>query len=225
MSVKIWTAYKLKDPTKLWELVHDIRLKGQTNVTKALAVLYAAKAFSIDPKSPEYQEKYKSLTKYLGDSDSRDIDVRYSLADHHFCRAYKEQYSSHLRNEADFTVSVSLRHFEGNIYLIPHCDMFMRDALNFLKRDKRLVDYHYQNQVRPHDAKVSDAAYERRGKIYEKMEKAGVWNDYLVIEVCAPHNFYLLRPKQKDVEKILNACPPKIKRKKKPGIRTVEKVS
>lgn len=139
MSVKIWTAYKLRRSEYLWPLIHDIRLKATKNVQKALREFYLIHIPEVRTDTDLYR---KALEDYKDDYRARLEVTRRVLQ-----RMYRWNSTRLERSPYNFDVSVGFRQYEGTIVVIPYCDWTMKGTLDFLAKDKRLRDYHYQNQT------------------------------------------------------------------------------
>lgn len=188
MSTKIWVAYKLKDPTSLWSLVHHINTQATSNVQAVLKELYFRVMADVKADTDLYR---KTLARYEGD----DWSARHSIAHESIRRLYRLSSMSIRRSEWDFNVSLGFRSWRGQVYLIPYSDMLMRGTLDFLKEDKRLQDYHYQNQTdRPKD--ISAREWESRRKVWNHLvnSKTRKWSDVLVLNICQYDIYYMVDP-------------------------------
>ena len=187
MSTKIWTAYKLKDPSKLTEVTHDLRLKGQANLRKVLKKQYDQ--IINDPEIIN-SETYKDLIK---ESYYDSIGAKVVTAQRHITQKFKEASNSPYRELYDFELSVSFYFFEGNIYLIPHADMLASECFNFIKRDKRFVDYHYQNQC-DRARGITKKEWSERERVWDTIYKQEGFQNSLQLMVCTGQNFYRIDP-------------------------------
>lgn len=202
MSLKVWTAFKLKDPRRFWSMVTFIRQRGEAEVKLNLRKLYAEWCKGVDPKQEPYlkalQESLDNahLIKQLGKRKLKgyaDKVARLQVVNQAFRTGYRESEASPFKSIFDFNVSVTCREYKGGIYIIPYCGSGLRDALNFLSKDKRLRDYHYQNQVdRPKN--VSAAEWEKRRQVWEPLTEPKRWLDFVTIEVCTWNGWYQVDP-------------------------------
>lgn len=95
---------------------------------------------------------------------------------------YREQAGSPYRNEWNFDVTIAIRERRGRIYVIPHCDMRMAKACDFLKRDRRLDDFAYWNNTdRPKT--VTARAWAHRACVWNALSAAG-WGNCLTVTIC-----------------------------------------
>jgi hypothetical protein len=86
---------------------------------------------------------------------------------------------------------VTFRQKGRYIYLKKYCSGVVGDVLNFMDRDSRLQEYHWQNQ---HDGpdEVSAREWKAREKVWRHLlEDAREW-DQLVLEIVSPDSFYRL---------------------------------
>lgn len=186
MSTKIWVAYKIRRADHLWPVVHDIRLRATQNVQSVLRQLYLNLIPEVKTDTPLFQ---KRLERYKGD----EWRARFEVARDLVRRGYRMNTTSSLRGTFNFDVSVGFRQFEGGVYLIPYCDTLMRQTLDFLRKDKRLRDFHYQNQV-DQPKNISDRVWKERRRVWFGMEEADRWKDLLVLDICKWDMFYQLDP-------------------------------
>ena len=186
MSTKIWVAYRLKKSADLWPFVHDVRLKATAVLKRELEAVYAQVMGGVDQTSEPY---LKALEDYRGDAWRAQLYI----AEKFVRDAYKVSDTSPERNYFDFDVSIGIRQFEKKLYIIPYCDMRMKKVLDFLRRDRRLEDYHYQNQT-DKPKRISNKAWEERARVWNGMDAADQWQDVLVLDICRYNMFYQIDP-------------------------------
>ena len=185
MSLRIGRAYRLRKGVDLWAFVRDTRKRGEAEVRKALRKVYAIAMAEVRIDS----DGYRIALAETG-SEQR---ARLSLARNLLREEYAGQLRSHERNLYDFNVSIAFRERDGYIYLIPHCDMMMRDVLDFLDHDPRLKEYHYQNAAdRPES--IGAREWRERRKVWEPMTDHEPWQDVLVLELCSWGKWPMLDP-------------------------------
>ena len=194
MSTKIWVAYKLRRAEYLWPLVHDIRLKATKNVKKVLEEFYLKHLPDVKTESSLYQKRLKLYQDICPDDPERvDYRARLAVVQDFLTRAYRMSTTSPRRNPYNFDVSVGFRQYDGKIVVIPYCDWTMTDTLDFLAKDKRLRDYHYQNQAdRPDD--LNARQWGERRRYYDRMFDSGQWEDVLVLDICKWDMWYRIDP-------------------------------
>jgi hypothetical protein len=188
VSTKVYTAYRLKRSEDLWAFVRDIRRQAMPAIHKVLQELFLGLA-----------EELRRADPALSGSDLR------IAAEQRLTREYRDQLGKGERNTFDFDVNITIREHEGRLYLIPYCDMFMRDVLDFLKDDPRLEDFAYwDNSDQPED--VSDADWAARKALWDAMDSgctipdqlySDAWSDYLVFEICSYHALWKIKPRFK----------------------------
>lgn len=188
MSIKIWTAYRLKKTKLLWDLVHDTRITATQNVIEALKTSYREHLPHVRVDTSLYRTRLEKKSKIFDPSKAEQA-TRLSIVGDLFRRAYRFNSTKPYRSVYNFDVSVGFRQYEGGIYVIPYCDCLMRNVLDFLKQDARLEDFHYQNQTdRPKF--ISPQKWGNRKRVYTAME----WDDVLVLDICRWDMFYKLDP-------------------------------
>lgn len=185
MSTKVYTAYRLKNSRDLWPVVRDIKQRGKRAVQRELAKVYELTRASVDTST----EEYKSALHYY---DGDDWLARHRIAQRLLGDAYRKQLGSSQRDEYNFDVSVGIWERSGTMYLIPYCDMFLRNVLDFMKRDKRLEDFAYWNNT-DKPPRISNAEWNKRGKVWSTIDAAG-WENHLAIDVCSWSAWYLIDP-------------------------------
>lgn len=190
MSTKIWEAYKVVDNKTLWPLVHDIRVKGTKAATNCVKKMFNLCLSGVDTDSAAYKAK---LEAHKGDEYLAKLDIAHNA----IREGYKASVVSPYRDIFDFNLSIGIRQFtyrrKSGLYIIPYAGCGMKGALDFLKKDSRLVDFHYQNQTdRPKN--ISNKEWDHRAKIWNGMMEASQWEDVLVLELCAFDMFYQVNP-------------------------------
>lgn len=180
MSIKLYTAYKVRRPDLLWKTLRSIQKTAQEEVKRILRNVYQDEMHVVDKTSAVFQDL---VHQYGGD----DWAAKFSIASKLIRERYREAATGVARSLYDFDVYLTLREFEGGVYIIPYCDMKMRDVLKFLDSDKRLSDFHFQTQTeRPQG--VSSRVWANRRRVWEGIDKAG-WRAFLRLDIC---NFELL---------------------------------
>jgi hypothetical protein len=201
MSTKIHTAYKLVKAGDLWKLVHDIRTKARENVVAKLRDMYALHVPNVLPDSEAYKKKYEDTYKALS-PEGRDKLTRLHISSKVLTRLYRISCTSLRRNPYNFDVSIAIREYGRSLYLIPYCDWTMKEVLDFLEEDPRLVDFHYQNQSDKPDH-ISEMDWYKRERVWHGMDKNGKWKDFLILDICSWNNFYELDPYHDLVREVL----------------------
>lgn len=191
MSTKICVAYKLVRASMLWPLVHDIKEQGTKNVVKVLKEIYADIIPDIDTTTDEFKSRLAQRMEHTAFPEyEHELEVIH-LASKAIQAGYKRDSVGLERTPFTFDVSVGFRQRKGQIYVIPYCDMFMGKTLDFLKKDPRLVDFHYQNQVDKPDT-ISNREWAHRAKVWNDIDKT--WQEVLCLDLCKYSFFYQLDP-------------------------------
>lgn len=186
MSIKIYEAYKLKHAKYLWPLVHDIKAKATKNVKKTLTQFYLAEMSEVDTSSDAFKAALEICENDVW-------CAQHSMAHDAICKGYKANSTSGLRDFYNFDVSVAFRQFEGSVYLIPYRDMTMQHTLDFLKRDRRLRDFHFQNSCdKPKEIPAEE--WRTRRRVWTKMDEVGGFNEPLILEICSYNMFFQVDP-------------------------------
>lgn len=191
MSTKIWVAYKLKDPNTLWDFVRDVKKQAITIVEKKLLGCEEWLLDSVDINSEEYKKELQLAIKF--EREDPEKTARQNVIDKKMKKLYGESCASLYRDEFDFDVSINFRENKGDIYLIPNCDMQMRNVLDFLKDDERLEDFHYQNQTDPPDD-IPYEEYQKRGEIWNEIDDRG-WSNFLALKILSFQNYWRHSPR------------------------------
>lgn len=194
MSIKIYTAYKMKravakNPTLFWKWLRETRARGELEVRKVLRNVYAS---MMDSSLYPEGEEYKTFLDGRVDKPSYRLDHVHEI----LSERYRAQSVSHQRDMFDFDVSITIRELDGNLYLIPYCDMQMKHALNFLSRDPRLEDFAYWNNVDMPEG-MSDRRWRARGRVWNRLDPDDDptrWRTHLVVVISDVLNFYLIDP-------------------------------
>lgn len=183
MSTKVWVAYRLKNPRDLWPFVSDVRAKATKRVVKVFAMQLAVTAFDLDEKKhADRLESYEN--PWAG---------KVSVARDLLRKRYQVATASPYRDMDNYDVSLVFRSHKSEVYMIPFGDMLVRDVLSFLKRDPRVVDFHYQNQVdKPRH--VPNAAWEHRRDVWDTLCEPERWNDALTLEIMTYSMFPYVIP-------------------------------
>jgi hypothetical protein len=174
MSFKVWVAYRLKNPRDLWPFVSDVRAKATKRVVNVFAMQLVMTAFDLDEK------EHANRLEYYEDPWAGKVSVARDL----LRKRYQAATASPYRDIDNYDVSLVFRSHKGEVYMIPFGDMLVRDALSFLKRDPRVADFHYQNQVdKPRH--ISNAEWGRRRDIWNVLCEPQRWNDALTLEIMS----------------------------------------
>lgn len=116
-------------------------------------------------------------------------------------RRYRDQLVKPYRNDFDFDVWITVREYEGRLYLIPSCGLGAQGCLDFLKRDRRLEDFAFwDNSDKPNH--ITGRAWRHRKRVWDALDPgvpghqlyADPWSDYLTIEINSYSTFWKTKP-------------------------------
>ena len=92
------------------------------------------------------------------------------------------------RDHFDFDASIAFQRFDGNIYLRWFADMFVRDTFDWLEKDKRFIEYDYDNRCdRP--SEVSEGDWTERRRVWDGIYPDSGLPIQLVLEISR-YNMY-----------------------------------
>lgn len=203
MSTKIYVAYRLKNTDDLWPFIRDTYERGTENVKKVLYEFCQKIAGHIQEHGPHedikdvYDMAYESY-RFVENEEERARKAVWKTAYEYMRDNYRKSTVSYQRDIFDFNVSITLREYEGSIYIIPYCDMMMRNALDFLKDDPRLEDYAYWDNTDPPDD-VPYEEFEARGKVWDALSDQKLWRSYLTLDLCSWEKYWNLSPEAQDL--------------------------
>jgi hypothetical protein len=170
---------------RLWEIVRDIRLKGQENVKQRMREVLEGMMPAVDARKKNYRARIKK-----GYSDQL---ARLFVAGEVFRKEYRRAANDALRDIFDFDCSVGFRSWKGQVYLIPYAGDGVYGVLDFLGELSYLEDFHYQNQTDRPDG-VSSRDWKKRERVWDGVIDSDRWQDLLVLEICRYEFMYLLFP-------------------------------
>jgi hypothetical protein len=195
MSTKINEAYKLKRPQDLWKVSHFFYKKGTEKIKEHIEYIFISVVNRIDETSDDYKKTYKEIldSEYIKSKGNKykKFVAKTKIADKLIIEGYKEVSNKKMFDEFNFDCSITFREYNGGIYIIPyHCG----NVLSFLKKNRNLFDFHYQNQTdRPNY--ISYKEWNHRREVWDEIFKN--WNDMLVMEICSLDKYWLLNPCRK----------------------------
>jgi hypothetical protein len=187
VSLKVWTAYRVKDPACFWPLTRDIQDKATERARGVIEGL-------CESMLPDVDTSREAYAKHLKSNNGDELLARLDTVSESLREGYRAAVTSPYKSYFDFDVSVTFREYEGQLYAIPYCSGAMSKVLGFLGKEPRLVDYHYQNQV-DRDPTVPKSEWEERRKVWEPLSEDTLWKHYLVLETCSWSKWYdVLQP-------------------------------
>lgn len=195
MSTKIYAAYKLKNPLKFTDVVDDLYKIAIKKWEKRIIDLLHEAMKDVKDDNEDY---LKSREQYYNQSEE-------------FCKAevacdfvqngYRAQKNSPYRDLFDFDAWITFYWYDGEIYLIPRCDMAMRDLFNFLMRHRELQDFRYWNNTdKPSHIRVKE--WKHRQDIWDLIfPYSGEIPPNLRLGICEPDYFWRIFPHLKFLRK------------------------
>ena len=184
MSTKVYTAYKLKDPTKLWKLVNDIVPRGQAGVKEELRKMYEAMVPGVDRRKKPFRTAMKV---WENDYRARLSVVHRALSEQTRQAEIESQWSPF-----DIRVEVGVWQHKGQLYLIPYANGFCRDVMKFLAEHPLLEDFCYWNNTDEPEG-MSRREWNKRGRVWDAIHDAG-WQNHMVIPISCHASMYLFDP-------------------------------
>lgn len=181
MSVKIWTAYRIKrkrgiDP---WETCIRLQREATERARKALWDLYV-----------NIEVAARTDAKFRKETGLENVNLPTGIS-RFVLKRYEAQLGDVQRNLYHLDVSFTVRRVSGRYLIIPYVDGLMRDVFQPLARDEHLEDYHYQDQVgRPEQITASE--WRRRRDTWEAADKE--WNLFATFEVLNFDGFFQVDP-------------------------------
>lgn len=184
MSTKIYSAYKIVEPSKFWETTSIIIDSATKEVQKVILDIYDKFNLEIEgikniyekmdyPKDELERERY-AKSRYL-----------YSM--------YKEQLTNPYKDFFDLDVSFTIHEHCGDLYLIPYCSCMMRDVFKFLDETKYVTDYSYWDNSDLPDG-MSALEWDKRGAVWEIICKPKNWKNQAIFEICTIKMFHQIDP-------------------------------
>lgn len=183
MSTKIWTAWAIKPRLDPWDVCMALRKAGVMRAQKLLTTVYDDMVkHPQDYLSKDAQKLYGTPKSFI-----QAADVVYRL--------YREQRGKPERNLWDLDVSFTLRRADtGRWLIVPYPGSgLLSSALDFMRRHRSLVDYHYQNQTdRPDN--ISARQWSERARTWSPLLVDARWHDFFTVEVMSVNGFFSTCP-------------------------------
>jgi hypothetical protein len=224
MSTKIFDAYRVKDAAKLWQVLADIRERGQKEVVERFRAYYIEQIETIDPESTEYAEARAKL------SERSEVALRLQIAETRLREGAKKSTTSMQRGYFDLDVDVAVTRHETGFYLRAFCDRVsvLGGSLDFLNNHPELEDFHFQDQCGPPDEfEGRHAEWEARGRIWDEMMTppgSGMFKNQVVVEISNWTAFWYLNP-WLELAREFHANPPMLPPREEVLSRTLRKLA
>lgn len=191
MSTKIYNAFKVKDPDRMWPLVNKLFRKGRENVITTLREHYIRLVRHMDPSTKEYLEARSGAREGLSEQSFRLSHVRDKIRDR-----YRENVTRLDWDTYSLDVTIAFYQYRGEVYLRTFCEAgsIFRSVLDFVEKMPELEDFHYQNSTDDR-AGASAKDWANRRRIWNAITKAndgvGIHTD---LEICSWGAFHLIDP-------------------------------
>lgn len=194
MSTKIYNAYKVRDRDRVFQVLEEIRERGEREVIRRLDKYYRCFVDNIDPED----ERYKAERAKDQAQNHPEYSTRLHLAQTALRDGFRKSATSLQRDFFDPDVSVALTWHPTGFYLRAFCDgvSLLGGSLDFLKTHPDLEDFHYQNQADP-PKEIPAAEFRLRGQIWDEMSVplgSGQLKNQLVLEISSWGIFWRLDP-------------------------------
>lgn len=190
MSMKVYNAFRIKNPDDMWPLLWKIRDTAEVNIRQALRDHYWHLVRTMDPDSDEYLKKREK------DPDRNEVSFRLGLARDKVRDAYKENTVRSERDTYTLDVPVAVYPHNGQVYLRTFVESIsvVGSALDFVRTMPELEDYHYQNQTDKPD-EVPTKEWKIRRRVWDEISKSqqGVGN-HITLDILSWASFWRFDP-------------------------------
>lgn len=193
MSTKIYIAYRVRKNADMWGIVHDIRIQGTKNVKETPIKFGNTHVSAVREDTDLFKKTLERCSHYDRSEEATRQLARAQVATEIIKRCYRINSTSSHRSPYNFDVSVGFRQYKRRIYVIPYCDWTMGKVLDFLKKDHRLTDFHYQNQTdKPNH--ISEKSWDRKAEVWDRMDREGRFQDVLCLDICKFDMYWQVDP-------------------------------
>lgn len=180
MSLKAYDAFTLRTRREPWDELMGLR-RRLVDVAKHTILVICAEA--VADKRAKLKE---GVDPYSGDgvlAGDRYVYEQFKAAD---AQPYRDAYAL----DANLTV----RRFEGRYILRLHANGLMYEPMiKALKKEKILLDFHYQNQSdKPRT--ISTRQWGERRRVWEAISEGDQEWDWLLMEICTLASWSRLGP-------------------------------
>ena len=160
MSIKIYEAYKMKNPDKLWNFCRDVKKKGQKEVKEILKTTY------------KYLEDNDDFKEEIRKEFNIDNEQKIGLAhiSWYIMDRYNKQQTSTVDNSYNFDLFICFYEHDGEIYLTQGEGLAVKGSLDFLDKRDDLIDFKYWNNTdKPKD--IDQKEWNKREKVWKDIIK------------------------------------------------------
>ncbi len=229
MSTKVYDAYRIKDPSTVWDLAWKIRDQARANATTALRAHYLKLVREMDPGEKSYQE---AREKSSPSSPTDEALFRLHFARDTVRDKYKANVPSTYRDTYTLDVTFALYPHKGTFYLRTFCESIsvFGQVFDFVKTLPELEDFHYQNQTSPPED-VPEAEWEHRESVWDEIYADHRYgSNHVYVDVTSWNTFYTFDPWPNMIQEWRKNPPPLPSREevwaeKLNELRSVEDVS
>jgi hypothetical protein len=188
MSTKIYRAWRYEKGHLIWPFIRHVRAKAFETTRECIKAVYADFQKNVKKDSPVY-------TSYLEKYQGNEAVALVMIAREGIRSTYMPQ---GLGSPAlvDLDVSLTIREYEKQLYLIPYTGTHAQGAFDFLDDEVGVHDFSYWNSSdKPED--LSDEEWERRKVTWDAIGlDPPEWRDYLSLDICDRESWWQLDPLQ-----------------------------
>jgi hypothetical protein len=190
MSTKIYNAFKVKDPSTVWNLIWKVRDLAEANAIQALKNHYLKLVREMDPDKEDYQKERER------DQERDEVFFRLGRAREIVRNGYRDNVRRPEREEYSLDVTLAIYPFDGEYYLRTFWEgiSVLGEVFDFVAKMPELEDFHYQNQTDPPE-EVSSEDWEKRERVWNAIIDAfhGIGN-HVAVDVVSWEGFYRIDP-------------------------------
>jgi hypothetical protein len=189
LSTKIYDAYRVKQPSKIWEVVHTIFEQGRANAVQALRDHFTHLVRVVDPESKDYLEARAK-------SDRSELSFRLSYAHDLVRKSYRENVTRLEWDTYSLDVTLAIYPHKGQYYLRTFCERgsVFGKVLDFVEQMPELEDFHFQNSSdRPDEISAREWAHRKR--VWDEISLVN--NDiglHVDLDICSWSSFRHINP-------------------------------
>jgi len=191
MSMKVYNAYWVKVPSKMWDLIWKIRDTAEAKAVELLRAHYVKLVREMDSDDPEYKKAWKKegLTR-------TEVGFRLMRAHDEIREQFKKNVTSLHWDTYSLEVSFTISPYEGEYYLRTFCEAgsILGEVFDFVPEMRELADFHYQNSSdKPKN--ISKREWDHRRRVWDGI--AAKYNDvgnHVTVNVVSWHNFFRVDP-------------------------------
>lgn len=191
MSMKVYDAYKVKDPKIVWPLLWKLKEQLRKDIGQLLRSHYWELMINIDPESEAYKKAAQNRTTSTG----KDWVIRLDMAHEIVKEGYKKAVTQHQRDQYNLDVTIGVCPHKGQFYLRAFHDhaSILRGVTDSLAKHRGLTDFHFQNSSdKPRN--VTRKAWDERERIWNEMCDAAAVPHGVDLVICSWDSFHRVDP-------------------------------